>query len=502
MNREIFLSKIKQSFARFKYEVEISNGASQYDINIHSENVLIPLLNALFEANFRNANYESKNADSVDLIDLENRVAVQVTSTSKAAKIEHTISQFVKYKRYEQFDHLYIYIISEKQNSYKRDYLDLVDNKFTFNLTECVFDHTDIYTKIQGLTNLSRIAQIEKLLSEEFSDVRIQDRNNQILGTTELLTDTLSLNLLQIEVPKKLYYADINIDKEHIISMLEPKKRYTIFRNGKKYKKNIVDYIDDFYLLNNQKPIKEWVLYRNKLWTFRNLFEDKESLRSIIDIGTIESDNTIELLGNYESQIRVLKVLIRLTLEEQLLKKSIQYIENDGIFRFKLPGSIAKAVSVQWKKGVKLGTREVIAEIWNKDDTHIVCFRHLAFKLSIEDFDNEYYISINPTWSFTSDGIRKSRFEPEYLSGLKLLETNETVDGHFRFIANYISPDDLFNNNSVIKVSEPILFDFSPSIDDDKWNRTEEKKHDKKQEKDKKEEQNKGTINLFNQHEN
>ena len=50
MNRSTIISSIAQSLSRFKSEVEILNKVSLYDINLHSENVLIPFLNTLYDS--------------------------------------------------------------------------------------------------------------------------------------------------------------------------------------------------------------------------------------------------------------------------------------------------------------------------------------------------------------------------------------------------------------------------------------------------------------------
>lgn len=79
MNRTQSINSITQSLSRFRSEVEILNSSSLYDINLHSENILIPLLNELFQLNLENANKTKKNYPGIDLIDVENRVAFQVT---------------------------------------------------------------------------------------------------------------------------------------------------------------------------------------------------------------------------------------------------------------------------------------------------------------------------------------------------------------------------------------------------------------------------------------
>jgi len=56
--------------SRFTNEIKILNAAGLYDINIHSENVLIPLINLAYGLDVVNANFtEEKNFSAADLID-------------------------------------------------------------------------------------------------------------------------------------------------------------------------------------------------------------------------------------------------------------------------------------------------------------------------------------------------------------------------------------------------------------------------------------------------
>ena len=48
MRKKEEIEKIAELFARFRAEVENLNSLNLYDINIHAENVIIPILNIVF----------------------------------------------------------------------------------------------------------------------------------------------------------------------------------------------------------------------------------------------------------------------------------------------------------------------------------------------------------------------------------------------------------------------------------------------------------------------
>jgi hypothetical protein len=126
--------------------------------------------------------------------------------------------------------------------------------------------------------------------------------------------------------------------------------------------------------------------------------------------------------------------------------------------------------------GKKESTKTVIFEIMSKkkanEESHLVCFRSMAFSPSFHLLDDEWFMSINPTWSFTNPyGVKTSGYESEYMSGLKRMENNNTVYYQFRFLAYFLSniPPLWVEQYPHLKIERipPLLF--APSIDDSKW---------------------------------
>lgn len=100
--------------------VSIENADRRFDINISMENFYAEVLNIVWGYNLVNRNLFEKNADSFDLCDTNAYLAVQVTSTNTSQKINRTIETFNRKAYYEQYDKLYMYIITakdEKRNS-------------------------------------------------------------------------------------------------------------------------------------------------------------------------------------------------------------------------------------------------------------------------------------------------------------------------------------------------------------------------------------------------
>lgn len=209
MNKQKLIERVAELMARFRTEVETLNSINLYDINIHAENILIPLLNNIYGLNLVNANFEDKNTSAIDLIDKENRIAIQVTSTASSEKIKHTIEQYVKYKKNEEFDQLFIYIITTKQKKYTSESFEkLINNQFEFSCDNNILDYTDIVKEINSWISLPKIQFFLDILESEFSEEKIQNRRFIVENRDKIISETIYPNILEIFCQKKYTWED------------------------------------------------------------------------------------------------------------------------------------------------------------------------------------------------------------------------------------------------------------------------------------------------------
>lgn len=102
-------------------QVVIENAIRRYNINISMENFYAGVLNIIWGCNLINCNLFEKNKEAIDLSDKNAYIAVQVTSTDTPKKIQSTIEKFVKNAYYNEYERLYIYILTGKAN-HKKSY--------------------------------------------------------------------------------------------------------------------------------------------------------------------------------------------------------------------------------------------------------------------------------------------------------------------------------------------------------------------------------------------
>lgn len=101
MKAEEILKDITFGLSVWVTNVELNNCISFYDINRVSEGFVCALLNAVYGYELSDLNAQRKNQCAIDLGDLHNGFAIQVTSRTDAKKIKNTLQKF-KEKQFEK----------------------------------------------------------------------------------------------------------------------------------------------------------------------------------------------------------------------------------------------------------------------------------------------------------------------------------------------------------------------------------------------------------------
>jgi hypothetical protein len=469
LNRQDLIAKIIKFSARFVEEVKTYNELNLYDINIHAETFMIPVLNVLFDLKLENLNSTTKkNFPSIDLADFKNRVAFQITSTSTNQKIKETVIKFSNNKLYNSFDVLYIYILTEKEKHYQESVIkQLLPNKFSFKCNENIIDNTNVLQKINTLS-VDKLDYLAKIYEHEFSDIQIESREKEFKsGYLINKEEKLYPNLLEIRFPENFYVAELNIDDEEVLKRIN---EWRIKNNSKPIKKLKKAWAVANQLHFNKVYRQDWLLRENKLYTFQDLYNRRGPFSGIIDKGTINTIKSREYYSIGEDNLKIFKNLLRNVLIQDCYSKKLGWVGSKSILRFRMNRDKLGPKAIQWR-GKNKSNKTVIFEVKNKKDGHLICYRHLAFRPSFEVIEDCWFLVINPTWSFTNPGGHKtSRFEEDYLSGIKRIEGNISVYYFYRFWSYYLSYYDMFsdqNQTLTFKTFSPMLF--TPKLDDTKW---------------------------------
>ncbi len=300
-------------------------------------------------------------------------------------------------------------------------------------------------------------------------------------------TEKLVSNLLKMSFPTdKIYIAPINYDRDGIIEKSrETDRELKKVATAREVAQNAL----------HQQGLKfssDWTIFNKKIITFHDLNDRNLPLSKIIDNSVVESFSPEEFYSISDDHKNVFKGLLRFCLQQILYKLKFEWDREEKIFVYKLPEKhkseidnlkIAKSLEEEkgfsykgknlehkekWK-GDKEAQRTVVkSNYWEKGKVYYCT--HFAFSVDIVDFDNQYFLCLNPTWLVTINGNRKSKIGYKKVSQLKKLERNKSVYNHLRFISYKLMYRDLFTQDYPFVQLENLLeLEIDKVIDEDTW---------------------------------
>jgi hypothetical protein len=213
--------------------------------------------------------------------------------------------------------------------------------------------------------------------------------------------DSIFLNAVKVILPETIHVAA------------------TTYRHGRDALKALLDITDH--------PPAAWVAKGGRLLTFLNV--DSSELCHVIDAGSIETHALEEFaLNDDEDEQRLFVELLNRTLRAQLdpilawrHSLKLYYFPPDGL-------TIDRTLRYT---SLKNDTSRAVVKAKRRQDNSISYVRHSAFSGRFSREFDEWYLTIEPTYVFTRDGVRPDRFAGERISKLKRLENNAAIRGQF-----------------------------------------------------------------------
>lgn len=97
-------------------------------------------------------------------------------------------------------------------------------------------------------------------------------------------------------------------------------------------------------------------------------------------------------------------------------------------------------------------------------------YKHHAFTGRFRRFENRWFIEITPTYHYTSDGRKESRFREENLAGMKRQEGHGAISNNVRFLAYFLSHHDMFDREyPYLRFGRLLEFTTDFGIPDSDW---------------------------------
>jgi hypothetical protein len=175
--RQKAFNSISRVLAITRYDIEQRQLINEYGLNIHAENYFRDVFNFVYEYDFENDNFESRNSACIDLVNKKRKLAYQITTTRTKEKIENTFTALKK-EKYKNYTIKIFFLLDKSKPSNKT--IEEFQNEYGIDLNECLLDYRDLIIKIENLE----------------SNKLIELDNKYFKNYTENYTDEIVLNLV------------------------------------------------------------------------------------------------------------------------------------------------------------------------------------------------------------------------------------------------------------------------------------------------------------------
>ena len=210
-----------------------------------------------------------------------------------------------------------------------------------------IIDISDLRNRIAYIQSLEKLEYISRLCEHEFSDVQIESRVKKFQsGFLKMNQKNFTLIFSRLLFSEKMYVADIDIDKEAI------KESINAWRIEKGYRKEKFYYWRVITLWNERQTgvlARFFILRENKLFTLRDLFDNKEPLLQFLWQRDYYSNVSDEYYSTDNISLRNFKNLLRQHLIEKCKSRGMEWVAIRRLLRFRNRRENPSEWRVKWK---------------------------------------------------------------------------------------------------------------------------------------------------------
>lgn len=169
----------------------------------------------------------------------------------------------------------------------------------------------------------------------------------------------------------------------------------------------------DILNTDDVKPPAEWLLHSGMLYSFHDV--TFAPLRRVCSASTAENLSSDQWsLSNDKDSRYVFSRMLKMCVSQLLGRHGVRYSKDKKHYYFRSTPDL---------KEKKIGGLSVFKGFESKTiEGRIAYYRHRAMDYRLVRFDGQWFAEITPSYHFTHDGYRPSRFFEERLRGIKQLE--------------------------------------------------------------------------------
>jgi hypothetical protein len=223
----------------------------------------------------------------------------------------------------------------------------------------------------------------------------------------------------------------------------------------------------------DEYPPWEWAYSdKKRIYSFHDL--NALPWSRACDVATITSHDTDSLAFSDDRQTK--KAFVRLLNEslKALLRPWHMKYSDEGDCYYFTPSPKDIVRDIRYKSRKKITRRRVVKVYTHKDDqTRVRYYRHDAMQHRFLRFGDAWYLMIEPTYVFTSDGENASLYREELLAGIKTFEGDAAISGTIVMFADLLKDrDTLFEKpHEFLGFGQIESCELDAGIDDEAWAR-------------------------------
>ena len=221
-------------------------------------------------------------------------------------------------------------------------------------------------------------------------------------------------------------------------------------------------------LVNQQEPPRfDWTIRDGAFWSFHD--PRTASTRAIVDLDQVEAVETRALASHQDiDEQNNFLFLLRQTLRHQF-SNDLAWGKDGRLLYFQALER-NQPRTFQYRSAKNKTEADVVNVVRHSKTPEKISFvRHHAFIPRFECLMDQWFLMVNPTYHFTTDGLQRHSYPHALLSGKKRLDNNASLRGQVimwdRFLTGYEQRDTgLFASDN--DAPPPVLrFDAFPEID-------------------------------------
>lgn len=230
-------------------------------------------------------------------------------------------------------------------------------------------------------------------------------------------------------------------------------------------------------LFDGEEPVRfDWVIKGGSFWSFH---DPRTSVcKSIVDIDQVEAIETAELAFHEDEDERYnFAFLLRQTLGHQT-RSDLSWNKDRKLYYFK--ALLENQTRTLYYEATKnKAEADVVNVVRNKSDPDRVEFvRHHAFIPKFENLYDQWFLVINPSYFFTTNGFITHSYPQALLAGKKRLDKSASLRGQVIMWHRFLTQMERNANDLFAEVSaEPrLIFGDPPTValatrvPEDVWN--------------------------------